>query len=350
VSDAARHGKVVLVTGGAGYIGSHLCLALSAAGYLPVAYDSLLTGHAAAVRWGPLEAGDILDTARLRGAIEKYRPHALLHLAGLASVAESTQSPELYHRVNAVGSRIAADEAARAGIRFLIFSSTCAVYGAAKHLPITEETETAPISPYGQSKLEAERLLRLATQAHGGPRCSILRYFNAAGAEPAHSIGEAREPAIRAMPLAVLAALGRIPRFDLHGTDYPTIDGTACRDYVHVADLAAAHVAALNQLERGSDGGIYNLGTGTAWSLLQLFAAVEKVTGRPVPYCRHPRRPGDPAEVYASGARAQKELGWRPRRSDLEAMVEDTCRWIAGNGPEELRRASAARLTAASSR
>lgn len=341
--------RAVLVTGGAGYIGSHICLALSSAGYLPIAFDNLLTGHAAAVRWGPLEIGDVLDSVRLRSVIGQYRPAAVFHLAGLASVLESTRSPDLYHRVNALGAEIVAGEAARAGIRFLVFSSTCAVYGATTDLPITEATATAPISPYGQSKLEAERVLRLSGQS-GGPACVILRYFNAAGAEPDHSIGEAREPAIRAMPLAVMAALGRIPLFHLYGTDYPTMDGTACRDYVHVADLAAGHIAALRHLERGAAGGVYNLGAGRAWSLLQLLEAVEKVTGRAVPYERHPRRPGDPAEVYASSARAEKELGWTPRRSSLEQMVDDTFRWIDTGGPEALRRASAGMTSAGSHR
>jgi UDP-glucose-4-epimerase GalE len=328
--------RTVLVTGGAGYIGSHLCRALAAAGYLPVAYDSLSSGYARAVRWGPLEMADILDEGRLAAVLARYRPLAVFHLAGLASVAESLERPDVYFRVNTEGTRRVAAAAVAAGTRFLVFSSSCAVYGGTAELPFREETPTAPLSPYGQSKLAAEELLGGVGQADGLV-CVVLRYFNAAGAEPREAIGEARHSPIRALPLAVLAALGRGPAFHVYGSDYPTADGTAVRDYVHVGDLASAHLLALHHLVQGGAGGIFNLGTGRAYSVLELLAAVGKVTGRAVPYRLLSRRAGDPAAAYAAGRKARTQLGWLPRRSDLEQMVADTARWIADDGPESLR-------------
>lgn len=317
----------VLVTGGAGYIGSHACKALARAGWQPVTVDNLFRGHRRAVRWGPFEHADITDRAALDRILLKWQPEAILHFAGLAYVGESVSDPGLYWRVNVLGAFTLIEAARDAGIRRLVFSSTCATYGIPDQLPITEATPQAPINPYGYTKLAVERLLADMSHAHG-LRSISLRYFNAAGADPEGEIGWDHDPDTRIVPLAVKAALGAGPKLQVLGTDYPTPDGTCIRDYIHVSDLADAHVKALESLMAGAETTRLNLGTGTGISIRQLCASVEKTLGRPVPLVESPRRAGDPPILVADAAAARHTLGWRPVRSDLDSIIADAAAWV----------------------
>jgi UDP-glucose-4-epimerase GalE len=312
----------VLVTGGAGYIGSHACKALAAAGYLPLTYDNLERGHRPAVKWGPLVEGDILDGERLCAVMAEFRPVAVMHFAALAYVGESVEQPALYYRNNVAGSLTLAEAAVAAGIDAFVFSSTCATYGVPAGMPITEDAPQQPINPYGRSKLMVEQML-----ADLPLRSVSLRYFNAAGADPDGETGEVHDPETHLIPLVLDAAAGIRPAITVFGTDYPTPDGTCVRDYVHVGDLADAHVRALRHLLDGGASAAINLGTGSGASVAQVIAAVEAVTGHPVPVVQGPRRPGDPPELVAGGARAERLLGWRPRRSALETIIADAWAW-----------------------
>lgn len=316
----------VLVTGGAGYIGSHACKALAAAGYLPVSYDSLVHGHEWAVRWGPLERGDILNRARLDAVISSYRPIAIMHFAAFAYVGESVTDPGKYYRNNVAGSLSLIEAARDHGIEQMVFSSTCATYGIPERLPIRETTPQSPVNPYGTSKLMIERMLADFAVAHG-LRSIALRYFNAAGADPEGEIGEDHDPETHLVPLVLDAAAGRRTSITVFGTDYDTPDGTCVRDYVHVSDLADAHVKAVQALEGGAASRSYNLGNGKGFSVRQVIDAAERVTGRTVPVELGARRAGDPAALVADASAAREGLGWRPRYGDLAEILRTAWSW-----------------------
>jgi UDP-glucose-4-epimerase GalE len=315
----------ILVTGGAGYIGSHCCKALAAAGFEPVVYDNFSNGIRRHVRWGPVIEGDMRDGAALRAAMRETRPEAVIHFAALALVGESEKEPARYWDVN-VGGTLRLLEAMRdASVPHLVFSSTCAVYGEPEEVPIREAAPHRPVSPYGASKSTCERMMLDFDRAHG-LRSMRLRYFNAAGADPDGEIGEWHEPETHLIPVALDAALGRRPHLEIFGSDYPTPDGTAVRDYLHVMDLADAHIAALERLLDGAPSDALNLGTGHGTSVTELIRAVESVTGKTVPVRSAPRRAGDPPALVADPARAESVLGWRAKR-DLDDMIATAWRW-----------------------
>lgn len=315
---------VVLVTGGAGYIGSHACKALRAAGFNPVAYDNLAGGHREAVRWGPLEQGDLDDGDRLRDVIARYRPAGIMHFAALIAVGESVREPNLYYRNN-IGGTAALLNAIEGQKTPLIFSSTAAVYGTCGDDPIAEDAPLDPINPYGRSKLASEWMIRDEHAATDLP-FTILRYFNAAGADPDGEIGECHDPETHLIPLALDAVSGR-RRLQLFGTDYPTTDGTCVRDYIHVTDLAEAHVLALKRLLGGGGPLIANLGNGAGVSIRQVLDSVARVTGTDVPHDVADRRAGDPAVLVANPHLAQGALDWKPRLSDIDTIVATAWRW-----------------------
>jgi len=316
----------VLVTGGAGYVGAHACQALAAAGHSPTVYDDLSRGHRDAVRWGPLIEGDVRDAAGLTAALRQSSAQAILHFAARAEVGESVADPMLYYDVNVGGAVAIARAAQAAGVDALIFSSTCAVYGMPARIPIDETAPFQPINPYGASKMMAERVFADAGQAFG-LRTTALRYFNAAGADPEARIGERHAPETHLIPLALRAALPGDFSLKIMGEDYPTPDGSAVRDYVHVLDLASAHVRALERLLDGQPGGAFNLGVGRGFSVKEVTAAVERVSGLTVRRTSAPRRAGDPPELIAAPAAAMTQLGWRPARTDLDLIVADALRW-----------------------
>jgi UDP-arabinose 4-epimerase len=316
----------ILVTGGAGYIGSHTCKALAQAGFTPVTYDNLQSGHRRAVKWGPLEEGDLADRARLAAVIAGHAPQAVIHFAASIAAGESVVDPGAYYRNNVAGSLTLLEAMRDHRLGALVFSSTAAVYGTPQQDPIPETHPLQPINPYGASKLMIERMIEDFAAAHG-LRFARLRYFNAAGADPEGELGEDHEPETHAIPLALLTALGRRPHFDIFGDDYPTPDGSAIRDYIHVADLAAAHVLALRRLLAGGTSVTLNLGTGGGHSVLALIAAIERVTGKTLPVRRTARRAGDPPRLVADARLALEQLGWRPAMPDLEAIVATAWSW-----------------------
>jgi UDP-glucose-4-epimerase GalE len=318
--------RAVLVTGGAGYIGSHTCKALALAGGLPVALDNLIHGHKAAVRWGPLVEGDLRDRAFVEGAIREYRIDAVVHFAGYAYVGESMRDPGKYFGNNVAASLALLEAMQACGVGRFVFSSTCATYGVPESLPILEEHAQHPVNPYGESKLFVERALHWYAVAHD-LRSVALRYFNAAGADPDGEIGEDHDPETHLIPLAIGAALGRRPPLQIYGTDYPTPDGTAVRDYVHVTDLADAHVRALDYLEAGGESSAFNLGAGRGYSVREVVAAVERTVKREMPRREAARRPGDPASLVAAPGRARDRLGWAPQHSDLDTIIATAWRW-----------------------
>lgn len=317
----------VLVAGGAGYIGSHVCKALAEAGDNPVCYDTMEKGHAWAVQWGPLERGDIGDAARLDEVFARHRPQAVVHLAGYIEVGESVRQPERYLHNNTTKTDVLIEAGLRHGIEALVFSSSCAVYGLPQTEFLEETHPIAPISPYAESKSRVE--LALVAAAGSGLRAVSLRYFNATGADPGGAIGEAHAPETHLMPLAVDAALGLGPGVTLLGTDYPTHDGSCIRDFVHVNDLADAHLRAIDWLRRSGGKGrheAFNLGSGTGYSVRQVLTETGRIAGRPVPHSVGPRRPGDSPRLVGDIRKAKRELGWEPKR-DLAAQIEDTLRW-----------------------
>jgi UDP-arabinose 4-epimerase len=321
--------KNILVTGGAGYIGSHAAKALAAAGFVPVSYDNLVHGHREFVRWGPFEEGDIGDRATLTRVLAHHDIAAVMHFAAFAYVGESVRQPERYFDNNVAKSFVLLDTVRKAGIRHVVFSSSCATYGSPERLPITEDTPQHPINPYGETKLMVERALHWYGIAHGLSSVS-LRYFNAAGADPDGEIGEDHAPETHLIPLVIEAALGR-RTFEIYGADYPTHDGTCVRDYVHVSDLATAHVQALRYLMAGGATTALNLGTGDGFTVREIIAMVERVAARPVPHRIAPRRAGDPAILIADPNRAMSSLNWMPTYSDLETIVRTAWTWHLGH-------------------
>ena len=317
---------VVLVTGGAGYVGSHACKALAAAGHEPVVFDNLSTGWRAAVRWGPLIEGDLLDRAALDAAFARHRPQAVMHFAALSYVGDSVARPDLYWRNNVAGSINLAMAAREHGVGALVFSSTCATYGEARGESLTETDPQAPVSPYGATKLAIERMLADFHPAFG-LRSVVFRYFNAAGADPEREIGEDHRPETHLVPIVLDAASGRREAITIYGTDYPTPDGTCIRDYIHVADLADAHVRGVEWLLDGGEPLALNLGSGSGHSVRAVIETARRVTGGRIPVIEGPRRAGDPARLVSGSGLAERVLGWRPARSALETIVSDAWAW-----------------------
>ncbi|WP_170529520.1 UDP-glucose 4-epimerase GalE [Ruegeria arenilitoris] len=316
----------ILVTGGAGYIGSHACKALAQAGYVPVTYDNLVTGWQDAVKFGPFEQGDLLDRARLEQVFAKYQPAAVMHFAALSQVGEAMSEPGRYWRNNVTGSLSLIEAAVAAGCLDFVFSSTCATYGDHDNVVLDETTPQHPLNAYGASKRAIEDILRDFEQAHGLNHV-IFRYFNVAGADPDGDVGEFHRPETHLVPLLLDAIDGKRDALTVYGTDYDTPDGTCIRDYVHVCDLVDAHVLGLRWLEQGKGSRVFNLGTGTGFSVKEVIAQSHSVTNREVPFITGPRRAGDCTKLVSGSTRAEAELGWRPKRSRLEVMIADAWRW-----------------------
>jgi UDP-arabinose 4-epimerase len=316
----------ILVTGGAGYIGSHTAKLLARAGHVPIAFDDMSQGHEWAVKWGPLERGSLSDPARLAGVLTSQHIDAVVHFAANALVGESMTNPTKYFRNNTVGTLNLLDAMRHAGIETIVFSSTCATYGDPIRVPIEETHPQTPVNPYGESKLMVEKMLRWYGQAYG-LRWMALRYFNAAGASPDGDIGEDHDPESHLIPLVIGAAQGTRPPVKIFGTDYATPDGTAVRDYVHVMDLADAHVRALDRLRSGTPSQAINLGTGRGRSVRDVVAAVEQVSRRTVPAVASPRRSGDPPELVAAPGLARDVLGWTCQYAEMETIVRHAWTW-----------------------
>lgn len=323
----AQENTPVLVTGGAGYIGSHTCKALAAAGYTPVVYDALCRGNQWAVKYGPLEVGDLMDGDRLREVIRKHRPVGVIHFAAFAYVGESMQDPLLYYRNN-VGGTVSLLRAMQAeGVARFVFSSTCATYGTPESNPIHENMPQNPINPYGQSKLMVEQVMKDCAQA-GTLNAVALRYFNAAGADAEGEIGEAHDPETHLIPLALGAAKGLYPPLTVFGSEHPTPDGTCIRDYIHVADLADAHVKALAHTVDSTGFDAFNLGTGTGVSIKELIEMAQEITGSEVPHSYGPARAGDPSALVADPSRARDVLGWTAQHSDIRNILSTAWAWM----------------------
>ena len=310
----------VLITGGAGYIGSHTAKSIAMAGLQPIVVDNLLRGHREAVRWGPLVEADISDRNALRRVFQQYPIEAVIHFAAFISVGESMRDPSLYFRNNLVNTLNLLEAMREEGVRKIVFSSTCATYGNPRQIPIPEDHVQQPVNPYGESKLMVERLMHWYGVAYGFSAIA-LRYFNAAGADPAGELSEDHDPETHLIPLAIAAALGLTPFLEVYGTDYETPDGTAIRDYLHVTDLANAHLAALNYLGAGQPGTAFNLGTGRGHSVRAVIEMVSRVAGREVPVREVERRPGEAACLVAEATKAARILGWSPHHSTLEEIV-----------------------------
>ncbi|TPP09916.1 UDP-glucose 4-epimerase GalE [Rhizobium glycinendophyticum] len=315
----------ILVTGGAGYIGSHTCLALATKDFIPVVYDNFSSGHREFVKWGPVEEGDIRDRSRLREVLARHKPAAVLHFAGLIEVSQSFKEPEAFYDINVGGSLNLLQAMMEADIRAFVFSSTCATYGQPQYMPLDEAHPQAPINPYGRTKHIVEQALRDFALCDR-MRSVMLRYFNAAGADSEGRIGEWHTPETHAIPRLIEAALGRRQGFSIFGDDYETRDGTCIRDYVHVSDLAEAHVRAVEYLLNGGETVAINLGTGTGTSVQELVTAVEAVSGRPLPVTKAERRPGDPPLLVASNATARALLGWEPEHH-VDDIIRSAWTW-----------------------
>jgi UDP-arabinose 4-epimerase len=318
--------KTILVTGGAGYIGCHACKALALAGYTPVTYDNLIYGHPWAVRWGPLVEGDILDRAQLDKVIKRYNPSAVMHFAAFAYVGESVQEPAKYYRNNVSGSLALLEAMVEHDIDKFIFSSTCATYGVPNQIPITEDHPQNPINPYGSSKLMVEQIMQDFSAAYN-LHSIALRYFNAAGADEAGEAGEDHDPETHLIPLVLDVAAGRRKNITVFGSDYDTEDGTCIRDYIHVSDLADAHILALQALENGAESTSYNLGNGKGFSVQQVIDTALRVTGRDIPVIMGERRSGDTARLVGNAGRISHSLGWAPIYPDLESIIQTSWHW-----------------------
>jgi UDP-arabinose 4-epimerase len=323
----------ILVTGGAGFVGSHACKALAQAGHLPITFDNLERGHEWAVKWGPLERGDLRDENALREALEKWRPLAVIHFAAYAYVGESTLEPMKYYDTNVGGTAKLLKACAAAGCGHIVFSSSCATYGLPARLPVREEDAQAPVNPYGATKLVVERMLREAETAHG-IRHVALRYFNAAGADPEGEIGELHEPETHLIPLVLFAAMGLRPSVQILGGDYPTPDGTCVRDYIHVSDLADAHVAAVDWLAAGKPSQCFNLGNGHGFSVGEVVRASERIAGLPIRAEIGARRAGDPPTLISDSRKARELLGWTPRFPGLEQQIGHAWKWFKDEMPK----------------
>ncbi|MEQ8966423.1 MAG: UDP-glucose 4-epimerase GalE [Azospirillaceae bacterium] len=316
----------ILVPGGAGYIGAHTCKALAAAGHVPVVVDDLSSGRRDFVQWGPLHVSDMADRSALARIVREEAIEAVVHFAASIEVGLSVKDPASFYANNVVNTLGLLDVMREAGVAAIVFSSTAATYGMPQTSPIPEDHPTVPINPYGETKLAVERALKWYGEAYG-LRWTALRYFNAAGADPDGAIGEAHEPETHLIPLVIEAMLGRRGAVKVFGTDYDTPDGTAIRDYVHVADLADAHVRAVERLLGGAEPLVCNLGTGTGYSVRQILDGVARISGRPVPQETAPRRTGDPARLVADPSRAKAELGWRLAASDLDTVIATALAW-----------------------
>ena len=316
----------VLVTGGAGFVGSHVCKALRRAGLRPITYDDLSGGHRWAVQWGPLEVGSITDAGRLDQVFRQYRPVGVIHLAGVIAVGESMVEPGLYYESNLGGTLALLQAMRRHRVDRIVFSSSAAVYGEPKSVLVSEDHPQSPVSPYGASKAMGERVIQDFCAAYG-MRAMALRYFNAAGADPDGEIGEAHPNETHLIPRILDVADGREPAVTLYGDDYPTRDGSCIRDYVHVSDLAEAHLLALRFLDTHPGSHALNLGNGAGVSVLEVIASVRRVTRRPIDIVVKPRRPGDPPVLVADASRAQKLLGWQPIHDDLDTLIETAWNW-----------------------
>jgi len=321
----------ILVAGGAGYIGAHTCLDLSNKGYTPVVYDNLSNGHAEFVKWGPLEIGDIRDRRRLDEVFAKHRPRAIVHFAAAIEVGESVRDPGTYFDNNVGGTLTLLRAAQAAGVDKIVFSSTCATYGVPSSIPMSETHPQLPINPYGRSKLIVEQMLQ-DLDRYQGLRSFILRYFNAAGADPEGRIGEWHTPETHAIPIALDAALGRRPHFQVLGTDYETRDGSCVRDFIHVLDLADAHTRAIEHLLDNSSSHALNLGTGHGTTVKELLETVRRVVGRDFEIKYGPRREGDSPALVADNALARQTIGWSPRH-DLQSIIETAWNWHAKHLP-----------------
>ena len=316
----------VLVTGGAGYIGSHACKALKAAGHIPITYDNLVTGWQDAVKFGPFEKGDLLDRPRLDEVFAKHQPNAVMHFAALSQVGESMKEPAKYWRNNVSGSLNLIEAAVAAGCLDFVFSSTCATYGDQDGVTLYEENVQHPINAYGASKRAIEDMLRDFEAAYG-LRHVVFRYFNVAGADPEGEVGEFHRPETHLVPLMLDAIDGKRDALTIYGTDYDTPDGTCIRDYVHVCDLVDAHVLGVRWLADGKGSRVFNLGTGSGFSVREVIDHSRNVTNRNVPFNEGARRPGDCTRLVSGSDRAAEELGWRPTRSTLQTMITDAWRW-----------------------
>jgi UDP-arabinose 4-epimerase len=316
----------VLIVGGAGYIGSHTAKIVAKSGYTPVVFDNMSFGHRYAVKWGPLEEGDLNNTELVRSVLKKHNIGAVIHFAANAFVGESVTNPKKYFHNNTVNTLNLLDAMIEQNIKTIVFSSTCATYGVPQRVPISEDHPQNPINPYGESKLFVERIMKWYGGAYG-LRWAALRYFNAAGADPEGEIGEDHTPETHLIPLVIDAALGRRERIDIFGTDYPTPDGTAVRDYIHVNDLADAHISALRKLMDGTPSLALNLGTGKGQSVREVIAAVESVGGKKVPVREAGRREGDPPQLVADARLAAEVLGWTPKYADINSIVAHAWKW-----------------------
>jgi UDP-glucose 4-epimerase len=316
----------VLVTGGAGYVGSHACKALAAAGHTPVVFDNFSTGWRDAVKFGPVFEGDLLEPDDLTRAFQQHAPEAVMHFAAFSNVGESVQKPDLYWRNNVTGSLNLFTAAHQAGVKAIVFSSTCATYGEARGDTLTEHDPQVPVNPYGRTKLAVEMLLRDFHEAFA-MRSVIFRYFNAAGADPDRRIGEDHRPETHLIPLVLDAASGMRDNIAIFGTDYPTPDGSCIRDYIHVDDLASAHVLGLDWLLKGGQPLQLNLGTGRGFSVRQVIDTARQVTGTDIPVVETVRRAGDPPQLISGSGKAGQILGWKPERSDLASMIGDAWGW-----------------------
>ena len=316
----------VLVTGGAGYIGSHACKALKRAGFTPVTYDNLSTGWKDAVKFGPFEQGDLTDRSRLDQVFAHYAPVAVMHFAALSQVGEAMAKPGLYWRNNVCGSLTLIEATVAANCLDFVFSSTCATYGEHDNVVLDEDTPQEPLNAYGASKRAVENVLRDFEAAHG-LRHVIFRYFNVAGGDPDAEVGEHHQPETHLIPVMLEAIDGKRPALTIHGTDYDTSDGTCIRDYVHVCDLVDAHVLGLKWLKDGKPSRVFNLGTGQGFSVREVISASRTVTNREVPFSEGPRRAGDATKLVSGSTRAEAELGWTPKRSNLSDMIADAWRW-----------------------
>ncbi len=318
--------KKVLVTGGAGYIGSQVCKLLHRAGFEPVTLDNLSKGKREAVRWGPLEVGDICDKEFVSKVIKTYRPIGVIHFAANTEVGDSVIHPEKFYQNNVVGTLRVLEAMVENDVRVIVFSSTCATYGDVVKMPINEETPQQPINPYGWSKLIDEQLLKDFRTAHQ-LRFTAFRYFNVAGADLDGELGEEHQPPCHVIPIIFDAVIGKTKEFSILGTDYPTPDGTGIRDYIHVVDLAEAHIKAFEFLLTHDEGLAINLGSGHGFSVKELIEHTEKITGKKVPFKNEPRRLGDAPTMVADSAKALKILGWKSQHSDIDTILRTAWKW-----------------------